>query len=733
MKMKPYYEQVNQISNKVENSITSNQNSISSLRDKINEITLNISSINQKCADNNDKIAQEIGNLRQETNRNNDVIQNRIQTIETGISQFQDAISTLLRRQQQFEQIVADQISQLSNKINIVSKISSDSDLHIMQQMEGLNRQTVATFTQMGQQIQSVSNALEESFSTFAGETKKSFEIVRNEAEESINHVESVVTQNSLEISNALKTIQGEVVDTIGAIANYSKTSTNAIQNAVVADHTNRKRNEQRIQDAYNTFTVSIAEQISNSARNVEKLENNQRVFVEQQCASYLATWKSDLSSFLKDVSSTVGECQKKSSEIEKKLNEYVVSVGKRQDEILDLVNQKSQISSDTNNKDMSTNEMLENRIVLLEKRLYELNNLSDQQNQQNSPQQKQLPNKEPTKLLASDPRVSLIPPPRNPRQMTQQKMGPFRPPTVKLPSQIANDDKLSSQPPSVTPSETPRGLFKPQQQYQKPVIDPKFNSNNIQKNIQQPTDTEETTETMTESVTDSVAEPEPETVQTPEIPEKKPKINTKPEIYINKQPLIEPRKAKVTKLPEDQIPTSNQPTTESKIPEIQSPSNKPFNPEDQIIKKKNDEDDKWPETPVETARRRPQPKKKPQPTTTHEKTQKNNETLLKKTTSPRIPKDGSNKDNPPNHENKDNGRKKDQDKKPEKKQLKPTPAPKPETSNEKELENNDPIDLAMFNDSGSLSEFSYFKEPPKQPPQEEPTKKGKRRLFGRK
>ena len=461
--MRRYSDQMNSLSTKVDNSIMTSQNSIQTIRDKLSEITLNINSINQKVSDNNDKIVKEISALRQDTVRINDTFQSKIQNIESSFAQLSESISNISNRQHEFEVAIGNQVSQLSSLIASVSRSSSEADQQLAKQVEGLNRQTISTFTQMGSQIQSVSNAMYSSFSSIINETKNSLDTVRKETDNSIALLEQEAQKNSQNILNAIGSLQEEVVSTIGAVSSFTKSSIEASQNAIIAEHENRTSNEQKMLESYNAFTVSIAEQISQNRQTVEKLESNQRAYVEQQCTNYLSLWKTDLSAFLKEVSSTVCECKSHQTELERKLNEYVVSVGKRQDEILEIVNKS------TSPEVLSSNlQILNDRITLLENQLQGILDAAGTMNERSE-------SKSSTKSKSNTSKNSSIH--QGARRVPNNK--PFRPPAVKLPNRGPKENNPNRN------QQQPTQFFQDQQSFNNQFNEPHNTSIQNQSNTQ--------------------------------------------------------------------------------------------------------------------------------------------------------------------------------------------------------------------------------------------------------
>lgn len=719
LKTKRYDEMINSMSSKVDSVVSSNQNSLSTIREKINEITLTMNSINQKTADNNERIAHDINTLKQDTQKGIESINSRLSNLESTISQFSEVLSNITQRHHQFESLIGEQILQLSATINATLKISSDRDQQIMQQVEGLNRQAITTFTQMGQQIQSVSDTVNTSITSLAMETKNGIELLRMETDQMISNIEKEAEANNQAFSESLKSLQNEIVSTVDACATFTKNSNQSAQNAIIAEHENRVQNERKMFDSYNAFTVAIAEQINQHNRTIEKLEVNQRRNVEQQCANYLSTWKSDLGRFLTDVSATVGSCQTRTAAVEKKLAEYVVSVGKRQDEILELIarNRNEPVSGDT--------KILNERIAYLEQQLHKDNNGRPAE-YSNTESKKPVAH---SNIKEDTPQIQNHPP-----EVTsyRQPPQPYRPPMVDPKLKIRADSATNEQngkqlielaeDNSVNESNDipkPNSVsFAPQptNSYQQPTALPNKPEQNRVHSVQNPQQTAPIQNQQPTPVKPMQTKPSQNRIQPPPKPiQSQPSQNQIPNQQLqnpapnDQTPIISgttgrPNVVQFAPEPQPMLFTGDIPEESSEIcPKSKStntnqpPIDVPINPEDQVISMKNPDDAVWPEEPIDNNRRKPRRTKKLNP---------DNQNQAKRQPSPpneqiandQYPPQGFHEKpkNAPRNANRKAAKKKRQEKQP----TDGVPA-------QPEKEDN----MDIFTEENSLSEFSMFKE----------------------
>lgn len=340
-RLKPVNETLSSMNMKIETSLSTTREQISSMKDKFNEINFNITNINNKAVENNQRIQNALNDIRKEyalTREFNEATAVRVQQLESRYSVLDDTLRSIQQRQQIMEKSLSDQMAHVSNSIAQVSRDYGESDAQIMQNVEQLNRQSIQTFSHMQQDIQTVAAALSESVNNLSLEARSSFEVVRSENDNAINALKSAYEQNAIDTQQAFNAIQEEVVSTFASVHGLVENTVNSITQVVSNESSNRRQNEMKMLESYDVFTVQIAGQLANNTKAIDRIEANVRTNVETLCASFLSSWKNDLSAFLKEVSTSIGECQSRVSLVETKLADYVISVGKRQDEIMELV-----------------------------------------------------------------------------------------------------------------------------------------------------------------------------------------------------------------------------------------------------------------------------------------------------------------------------------------------------------------------------------------------------------
>ena len=348
LKMKPIQESVNALTAKIETINNSNQMAISAMKDKVTEIGFNINSINEKAAENKEKVQHMINDLYQNNQRTRDFAENtasRLAALEGRFSQLEDMLRGMSEKQQQFEQNIADQMNKLNMGLQNLGRTSADNDRNLAGQMESLNRETQATFGAMGRQIQSVSAVMVESMNQLAMATRESLEVVRSDNDDAIANVERQLEQTSAETAQAINQLERDVIDTFSTTLGLVNSSHAALENALKSESAVRKRNDEKMMESQGVFTVAIAGQVANNTKAIERIEEGVKGRVEQVCTAYLSTWKNDLSEYLNEVSNAIGDCQTRTADMEQQLTDYIVAVGRRQDEIMALVKPKAKLS----------------------------------------------------------------------------------------------------------------------------------------------------------------------------------------------------------------------------------------------------------------------------------------------------------------------------------------------------------------------------------------------------
>lgn len=341
LRIKPCQDAISNLTSKLDAITNSNQMLIGSMKDKITEITYSINSINDKAAENNEKIQQMISQLHHENAKTRDFAEHtaaQVGSLENRFNQLEEHLKAISHRQQQFEQSVADQMMRINQNITTVNQAATENGQTLAAQMESLNRQTQATFGMMGQQIQSVSAIMSDSIAQLAASTRDGLDIVRNDQTEMIAALERQIEQSTSETATTITMLENELAKTAASTVNMVTNISAAVETAIIAENAIRKKNDQSILDSYNAFASTITGQLATNTKAIEKIEAEVKTRVEQLCSSFLSTWKNSFSSFVNDISASVSDCQSKTLNMEQKFTEYVVAVGKRQDEILQLI-----------------------------------------------------------------------------------------------------------------------------------------------------------------------------------------------------------------------------------------------------------------------------------------------------------------------------------------------------------------------------------------------------------
>lgn len=351
LKMKPIQDSINGLTSKIENISNSNQMAISSMKDKVTEINFNINSINEKAAENKEKVQHMINDLYQNTQRTRDFAENtasRVAALESRFAQLEDMLRAMSDKQQQFEQNITDQLNKLNAGLQTTAQTSAENDHKLATQMESLNRETQATFGAMGRQIQTVSAVMTDAMNQLATSTRDSLDIIRSDNDDAIANIERQLEQATSDTAQALNQLERDVIDTFSTTMGLVNSSHAALESAIMGESAVRKRNDEKMLESYGVFTVAIAGQVSNNTKSIERIDENVKSRVEQVTSSFLSTWKTDLSEYLRDVSDTIGDCQTRTTAMEHQLTEYVKAISKRQDEIMSRVDPNAKLDEIT-------------------------------------------------------------------------------------------------------------------------------------------------------------------------------------------------------------------------------------------------------------------------------------------------------------------------------------------------------------------------------------------------
>jgi hypothetical protein len=206
-----------------------------------------------------------------------------------------------------------------------------------MHEMENLNRQTQAMVLQLGQQIQQVASGCAESVGQLAGATRAAFEVVRAEHESDFEKIAQQIEKSTSETDQCFSKLEIDLVQVVNEIGELC----GAIDSAICSESGQRTRAEQKVFEGFQSFTSAVAGQLAAHMKSMTQMQGNVRSHVESICGSFFLSWKEEISTFLRDMTNSVGDTQARTTAVEQKLSDYIVSVGKRQDEIMALIDSK--------------------------------------------------------------------------------------------------------------------------------------------------------------------------------------------------------------------------------------------------------------------------------------------------------------------------------------------------------------------------------------------------------
>jgi DNA repair exonuclease SbcCD ATPase subunit len=361
-RFRPDQDSLNALSAKFENLTQSNQTALAAFRDKISEISCTVNSLNERVSDDREKIHDITTSIARESSKVREVTENclsRIQALESRFAQLEESVRGLYQIQQQSEEAIGEQIVHLSSNLSHTTSKSAERDEQIMVDVERLNRKSQSTFAQMSQQLQAVVSGVSGSVADLAAATRSAFDILRVEHENDVSMLVQQLEKSTSDTSQAIGQLEAEVAQTFGGFCAL----VTAIEGSCSAELSLAKRSSERLCESFSRFSTAMVEKLATNTRALDRIDQGVRANVGALCNAFLSTWKGDLSSFLRDVSSQVTECQAKTGTIEQRLAEHVIAVGKRQDEIIGLLNQKVKIP--VNSSD------LEDRIGKLEQLVF--------------------------------------------------------------------------------------------------------------------------------------------------------------------------------------------------------------------------------------------------------------------------------------------------------------------------------------------------------------------------
>ena len=423
-RIKPCEDSIASLNAKIDRQLTANTDMVMAMRDKFQELQMNINSLSQRVADNSDKLRITSQDFAAETQKLREQImstQSRVAQFDSVMRQIDDQLKGISQRQNIIEQTLNDSLGQMNEAISNVSRTSEMGDQHIMQQVEVLSKQTISTFGQANQNIQ----ALSDSITTLSNDVRQSFAVVRSEFDTSIEEISKKAEQMTADSANVFQTMQDEVIQTFNSIHSLIDSTTKSFEEALSNEIATRQGEQQHILDANDIFTQAITTQLTSLAKAIDSTNTNMKDNIEGNVQDFLNQWKGDLGHFINDSAQNITDVQARMTQVETKLSEYIKSVGHRQDEIVELIKQaKVQPQFDDSE--------LRNRIDKLEQEF---------RNNQ-------------VFVVQQDQTLSTPAPPSTTEDTTKAKVKPFLRPYVRMPESLRDGD--TNRPPPLSLPKTP-------------------------------------------------------------------------------------------------------------------------------------------------------------------------------------------------------------------------------------------------------------------------------------
>jgi len=330
-RIKPCEDSIDNMNGKLERHIASSRDNMLALRDKITEVTFTLNNLTQRMNDNNDKVREALLSYNQEQNRlreSIDSLNNKFSIMESKVSTIDETVKTMSQKQKSLERAVTEQLDSVSQTMGVITKSYESGDHHIMNQMEMLSRSTSATFLQVNQSLQSFSKSL----SVLASDARNSFSLIRNELDDNLNNIQKQIDQNVTDTSQSFTILQEEVIQTISSITNHVELSSGVLEKTLTSEIVDRKENEKKIIDS----NAALFGSLKQSIKTVDETMGDR---IQQGCSRFITSMTSDFSHFMSESSANVQDCQIRVKNMEQRLSDYIISVGKRQDEVFELIN----------------------------------------------------------------------------------------------------------------------------------------------------------------------------------------------------------------------------------------------------------------------------------------------------------------------------------------------------------------------------------------------------------
>ncbi|KAK8897213.1 hypothetical protein M9Y10_015148 [Tritrichomonas musculus] len=349
MRMKSSDEAISSLNSKLENALQLSRDSNQAFRDKLAELSFNYNQVNQKYLDHSEKLRSAVSELRNDFSRNNETSNSRFASIESRLDSIESSIRSISNKQQQIERSLAEQNSALTNAISSAEKNANISDQNIMNQLETLNRETISTFSQVNQAIESSTVGLNESITSLAKDVRESFKIIRTETENEISQLKAQNENSFNEIGKNFSSFQTEVVSTFTTFREIMNSGLETLQDAYTTESKARNDSDQILSSNQKDIVVKFTDQCDSIQKTIEKVESSISPTVDQICNSYFLKWKNELSTFINGTLNSIEGLQTKINENEQKFTEFTSLQAKTNNDVLEQLSIESQAKEQMN------------------------------------------------------------------------------------------------------------------------------------------------------------------------------------------------------------------------------------------------------------------------------------------------------------------------------------------------------------------------------------------------
>ena len=217
MKIKPNEDAISVLNAKVEGFINKNTENNQSIRDKLVELNFKYSQVIQQSNDNNERLRTTSNDIRAEISRSNDAANSHFMSVDSKLEKIELSIKTIVSKQKQIEQAIADQSHLLSNSISKVQKNANIEQRKIKEQIEALHNETLCTFEQVNQVMQNSTIGLNESIVSLSDETQKSLQIIKDKNEKDYSLLKQQLETTSLGINQSFSTFQNDILQILSS------------------------------------------------------------------------------------------------------------------------------------------------------------------------------------------------------------------------------------------------------------------------------------------------------------------------------------------------------------------------------------------------------------------------------------------------------------------------------------------------------------------------------------